>query len=64
MADDDLDRGEWEHLVAWRIRRLLELGVPVDAADLLASDRSLDWHRVETLIRGGCDPKLAARIVG
>ena len=63
MTDDDLDLREWEHLVQWRLRRLLELGVPSDTADMLASDRTLDWHRVETLIRGGCDPVTAARIV-
>ena len=63
MTDDDLDLREWEHLVAWRLRRLLELGLDEDTAGLLASARDLDWHRVETLIRGGCDPVTAARIV-
>ena len=63
MADDDLDLREWERLVEWRLRRLLELGVPSDTAEFLASARDLDWHRVETLIRGGCDPVTAARLV-
>jgi hypothetical protein len=45
----------------WRVERLTELGVPPALAEAYA-DR-LDWHQVARLVRRGCPPELALRIV-
>lgn len=53
---------ESARVLAWRLETALELGVPVEAAELFAAS-SGDLHKLEELIRGGCDPRLAARIL-
>jgi hypothetical protein len=45
----------------WRVERLTGLGVPPALAETYA-DR-LDWHQVARLVRRGCPPELALRIV-
>jgi hypothetical protein len=45
----------------WRVDRLTLLGVPGSLAEVYA-DR-LDWHQVARLVRRGCPPRLALRIV-
>jgi hypothetical protein len=45
----------------WRVTRLTRLGVPGSLAEVYA-DR-LDWHQVARLVRHGCPPRLALRIV-
>ena len=42
----------------WRVSRLERLGVPGPHADCA------DWHRIAQLVRRGCPPGLALRIVG
>jgi hypothetical protein len=45
----------------WRVTRLTGLGIPRPIADAEA-DR-VDWHQVASLVRRGCSPALALRIV-
>jgi hypothetical protein len=45
----------------WRAARLKHLGIPATLAEAYA-DR-LDWHQVANLVRRGCPPLLALRIV-
>jgi hypothetical protein len=45
----------------WRVDRLTGLGIPWPAAETDA-DR-VDWHEIARLVRRGCPPMLALRIV-
>jgi hypothetical protein len=45
----------------WRVTRLRRLGFPAALAEAYA-DR-LDWHQVAKLVRRGCPPMLALRII-
>ena len=45
----------------WRASQLTRLGVPAPLAEIYA-DR-VDWHQVARLVRRGCPPQLALRIV-
>jgi hypothetical protein len=45
----------------WRVSQLTRLGVPGTLAEIYA-DR-VDWHQVARLVRRGCPPGLALRIV-
>jgi hypothetical protein len=53
--DDD------ELMHEWRVRQLTGLGIPWSLAQAAAGH--LDWHQVATLVRRGCPPRLALRIV-
>ena len=46
---------------AWRVSQLTRLGIPGSLAEAYA-DR-LDWHQIAGLVRRGCPPLLALRIV-
>jgi predicted component of type VI protein secretion system len=46
----------------WRVSQLTRLGVPGLQAEVYA-DR-IDWHQIARLVRRGCPPELALRIVG
>ena len=46
---------------AWRVSQLTRLGIPGSLAEAYA-DR-LDWHQIARLVRLGCPPLLALRIV-
>jgi hypothetical protein len=45
----------------WRVSQLKRLGVPGLLAEIYA-DR-IDWHQIARLVRLGCPPQLALRIV-
>ena len=45
----------------WRVTQLTRLGIPGSVAETYA-DR-IDWHEVARLVRRGCPPRLALRIV-
>ena len=47
---------------AWRVRRLIGLGLAQPVAEVVA-DR-VDWHEVATLVRRGCPALLAIAIIG
>jgi hypothetical protein len=46
----------------WRALQLKRLGVPAPLAE--ASADRVDWHEVAKLVRRGCPPQVALRIVG
>jgi hypothetical protein len=45
----------------WRATQLKRLGVPAALAEAAADH--IDWHQVARLVRRGCPPHLALRIV-
>ena len=45
----------------WRVCQLERLGLPGPLAEVYA-DR-IDWHQIARLVRRGCPPRLALRIV-
>jgi hypothetical protein len=45
----------------WRVTRLSGLGIPGSLAGIYAD--SLDWHQIAHLVRHGCPPLLARRII-
>jgi len=57
QADEDDDG-----LVEWQVQRMLELGVPYDDAVGLAR-AGVSWHRVDELVRGGCEPSRVTLIL-
>jgi hypothetical protein len=46
---------------AWRVSQLTRLGIPRSLAEAYADH--LDWHQIARLVRRGCPPLLALRIV-
>ena len=46
---------------SWRVERLTELGIPGRWPGAYADH--VDWHQVAWLVRRGCSPHLALRIV-
>ena len=48
-------------LHTWRVSQLTRLGVPGTLAEIY--DDRVDWHQVARLVRRGCPPGLALRIV-
>jgi hypothetical protein len=45
----------------WRVLQLERLGIPAPLAEVSADH--VDWHEVARLVRRGCPPQLALRIV-
>jgi hypothetical protein len=45
----------------WRVTRLTGLGIPRPIAEAVADQ--VDWHQIARLVRHGCPPALALRIV-
>ncbi len=45
----------------WRVSQLTHLGIPGTLAEIYA-DR-IDWYQIARLVRRGCPPRLALRIV-
>jgi hypothetical protein len=45
----------------WRVTRLTGLGIPRPMAEVDADN--VDWHQIARLVRRGCPPMLALRIV-
>jgi hypothetical protein len=45
----------------WRVTRLTGLGIPRPMAEVDADN--VDWHQIARLVRHGCPPVLALRIV-
>jgi hypothetical protein len=55
-----LDR-EQAYVHCWRVSQLTRLGIPGALAEIHADH--LDWHQIARLVRHGCPPLLALRIV-
>ncbi len=54
---------ENELVRAWRRERAERLGYVRAEAETIALDLTIDLHLLERLLRGGCAPELALRIV-
>lgn len=50
-------------VLGWRIEQLIAVGFDSDAALVLALDRSVDLHEATELVRRGCPPLTAFRIL-
>ena len=50
-------------VIAWRAERLIEAGLPRDAARTVAADGGYDLHAVLELVDRGCPVELALRIL-
>jgi hypothetical protein len=50
-------------VLGWRIEQLIAVGFESDAALVLALDRTVDLHEATELIRRGCPPSTAFRIL-
>lgn len=50
-------------VLGWRIEQLIAVGYDSDAAFVLALDRNIDLHDATELVRRGCPPKTAFRIL-
>ena len=50
-------------VLSWRIEQLILVGFDSDAAFVLALDRAVDLHEATELVRRGCPPNTAFRIL-
>ena len=50
-------------VLSWRIEQLILVGFDGDAAFVLALDREVDLHDATELVRRGCPPQTAFRIL-
>jgi hypothetical protein len=50
-------------VLGWRIEQLIAVGFDSDAAFVLALDRNIDLHEATELVRHGCPPHTAFRIL-
>jgi hypothetical protein len=58
-----LSASEAERIIAWRFRELSNAGYDVDDALYLATHTEIDLHLAADLLRRGCPPKTALRIL-
>ncbi|HEX5173908.1 MAG TPA: hypothetical protein VFV91_07170 [Gaiellaceae bacterium] len=65
-ATHDIDTVETENerVERWRTAELMRVGFPGDDAVALAVRTDVDLHEAVELVRRGCPPDLAARILG
>jgi hypothetical protein len=54
---------EQERIVRWRVERLLAAGYDGAAALLLGIELAVDLHAAVDLLRDGCSPETALRIL-
>ena len=50
-------------VLGWRIEQLIAVGYDSDSAFVLALDRTVDLHDATELVRRGCPPETAFRIL-
>jgi hypothetical protein len=58
FGDTEADRVE-----SWRLGELLAAGYPLEHAEQIAARDDIDLHQARQLIRNGCPPETAARIL-
>jgi hypothetical protein len=61
LAGHDVIECDPSPVHSWRVSQLERLGISGPLAEIFA-DR-IDWHQVAWLVRHGCPPRLALRIV-
>jgi len=54
---------EHDAVVAWRRSQLVRAGFPTPLAARVAVDDGYDLHRLMALVKTGCPPELAVRIL-
>jgi hypothetical protein len=59
----DFIESEEDRVLEWREKELLRAGYPSTAALKLARRHDIDLHQAVDLVRRGCDPELAVRIL-
>lgn len=57
------DRTEIERVELWRRQELERAGYSIDAAEQLAARHDVDLHAAVDMVRRGCPPELAVRIL-
>jgi hypothetical protein len=62
--DIDTVETETERVERWRTAELMRVGFPGDDAVALAARTDVDLHEAIELIKRGCPPELAVRILG
>ncbi len=60
-ADHDVLDHDESAMHHWRVSQLKRLGIPGPLAEVYAA--RVDWHQIARLVRRGCPPRLALRIV-
>ncbi|HKU56031.1 MAG TPA: hypothetical protein VJP41_03320 [Gaiellaceae bacterium] len=61
--DIDMVETETERVERWRTAELMRVGFPGDDAVALAARFDVDLHEAIELVRRGCPPDLALRIL-
>ena len=64
QAAHEIIETELERVERWRTAELLRVGFPGDDAVTLAARTDVDLHEAIELVRRGCPPELAVRILG
>jgi hypothetical protein len=54
---------ELDKVVKWRLHVLIEAGYSGEPAERLAKRVDIDLHRAVAMVRRGCSPGLAAKIL-
>lgn len=54
---------EADRIEGWRLRCLIEAGYPIQTAEHLAKDFTVDLHQAVALVERGCHPELAEAIL-
>lgn len=62
-AAETTTESEQERIERWRAAELERAGYEPAAASLLAARNDVDLHYAIDLLRNGCDPELAVRIL-
>ena len=57
------DETDVERIMRWRLEELKQAGFEGSAALAIAADTEIDLHLAIKLLRRGCPPALAARIL-
>ena len=63
-AEHEIIETELERVERWRTAELMRVGFAGDDAVALAARTDVDLHQAIELVRRGCSPELAIRILG
>ena len=62
MPTIETDQNERSKVEGWRLHVLVEAGYPLELAERLAGTE-VDLHEAVDLVKGGCSPDIATRIL-
>jgi hypothetical protein len=63
IEEDPTTPNEHVRVLSWRVERLLDAGYDGEAALVIGLDAHIDLHRAVALLRAGCPPETALRIL-